>query len=46
LRKKKKRKVKMAGIDTYGIGDEDRNERKAKKSTHLQLKEINVLTGC
>ena len=40
-----KRKVKMAGIDTGGISDEDRDERKAKNSIHLRLKGINFFSG-
>jgi hypothetical protein len=42
---RKKRKVKMARIDTDGISNEDRNERKAKNSIHLRLKEINFFSG-
>jgi len=36
----------MAKINTQGIDDEDRNERKAKGSAHVRLKGINLLTGC
>ena len=36
------REIKMAEIDASGIGDEDRNERKAKNSTHLGIKETTL----
>ena len=39
------RKVEVAKIDTDGVDDQDRNKRKAKGSTHLRLKQINLL-GC
>ena len=42
---RKKRKLEMAKIDTKGIDDEDRNERKAKGATHLRLGRINF-SGC
>jgi hypothetical protein len=40
---RKKRKVKMAKIDSKSIDDEDRNERKAKGSGHVRLRRINLL---
>jgi len=36
------REIKMAEIDTSGIGDKDRNERKAKNSTHFGFKETTL----
>ena len=37
---RKKRKVEMAEINAGGIGDEDRNERKAKRVTHFRPKGV------
>jgi len=34
---RKKRKVELSEVNTGGEDDEDRNERKAKDSTHLRL---------
>jgi hypothetical protein len=39
----KKGKVKMAKVDSKGIDDENRNERKVKDSAHLRLKRISLL---
>ncbi len=33
----KERKVKMAGIDSKGVNDEDRNKRKTKGAAHVGL---------
>jgi len=35
---REKGEIQMAKIDTKGIDDEDRNERKAKSATHFRLK--------
>ena len=34
----------MAKIDTKGIDDEDRNERKAKGATHFRLRRIDFFS--
>jgi hypothetical protein len=38
---RKKRKVQMAQVNTKGVEDEDRNERKGKGSAHLGPKRTN-----
>ena len=42
---REEREVKMTRINTNGVGNEDRNERKAKGSAHGRLKRI-ILLGC
>jgi hypothetical protein len=42
---RKKREVEMAKINTKGVDDEDRYERKVEGSAHVRLKRMNLL-GC